>query len=121
MEVSAKKKNCELIAHEQNCTTPEKIKYHCVMNELENAFIEVCAPEYRIHGTCLGLNKKINNMHKRYCKCYHLNQFVVILTHQSINVIYIIFPTCYLGYIINLSFSIKVNLYCTLLSNEAAL
>lgn len=50
MEVRANEKNCESIAHKQNCTTSEKIKYHCVMNELENAFIEVCAPEYRIHG-----------------------------------------------------------------------
>lgn len=58
MEVRAKKKNCGSIAHEQNCTSPEQIKYHCVMNELETAFIEVCAPVYRIHGTILGLNKK---------------------------------------------------------------
>lgn len=57
MEVSAKKKNCESIAHEQKCTTPEKIKYHCVINELEKAFIEVCAPEYRIHGYCTEYNE----------------------------------------------------------------
>lgn len=56
-EVRAKVKNCESIAHKQNCTTPEKIKYHCVMNELENAFIEVCAPEYRIHGYCTEYNE----------------------------------------------------------------
>lgn len=49
-KVRSKKKNCESIAHEQNCTKPEKFKYHCVMNALENALIEVCAPEYRIHG-----------------------------------------------------------------------
>lgn len=53
MEVRSKKKNCESIAHEQNCTKPEKFKYHCVMNALENALIEVCAPEYRIHGMYL--------------------------------------------------------------------
>lgn len=58
MEVRAKKKNCGSIAHEQKCTGPKRIKYHCVMNELETAFIEVCAPVYRIHGTILGLNKK---------------------------------------------------------------
>lgn len=57
VEVRAKKKNCESINHKQNCTTPEKIKYHCVINELENAFIEVCAPEYRIHGYCTEYNE----------------------------------------------------------------
>lgn len=57
MEVRAKKKKCESIAHGQKCTTHEKIKYHCVMNELENAFIEVCAPVYRIHGYCTEYNE----------------------------------------------------------------
>lgn len=56
-EVRAKEKNCESINHKQNCTTPEKIKYHCVINEQENAFIEVCAPEYRIHGYCTEYNE----------------------------------------------------------------
>lgn len=49
MKVRDRKKNCDSIAREQNCTKPEKFMYHCVMNALENAFIEVCAPEYRIH------------------------------------------------------------------------
>lgn len=57
MEARANEKNCESIAQTQNCTMPEKIKYHCVMNELENAFIEVCAPEYRIHGYCTEYNE----------------------------------------------------------------
>lgn len=57
VEVRAKKKNCESINHKQNCTSPENIKYHCVINELENAFIEVCAPEYRIHGYCTEYNE----------------------------------------------------------------
>lgn len=52
METKARKKNCESIAREQTCTKPEKFKYHCVLNALENALIEVCAPEYRIHGMC---------------------------------------------------------------------
>lgn len=57
MEARANEKNCESIAQAQNCTMPEKIKYHCVMNELENALIEVCAPEYRIHGMFLCFNE----------------------------------------------------------------
>lgn len=51
MEEKAKMKNCETMAKIQNCTVPEKFKYHCVMNELQTIFIEVCAPEYYIHGT----------------------------------------------------------------------
>lgn len=57
MKVRDRKKNCDSIAREQNCTKPEKFKYHCVINALENAFIEVCAPEYRIHGMCLSYGK----------------------------------------------------------------
>lgn len=53
MEVRAKNKNCEAMADIQNCTFSEKFKYHCVMNELETEFVEVCAPEYYIHGTLL--------------------------------------------------------------------
>lgn len=57
MKVRDRKKNCDSIAREQNCTKPEKFMYHCVMNALENAFIEVCAPEYRIHGYCTEYNE----------------------------------------------------------------
>lgn len=57
MEFRAKLKECELKGREQNCSSIEKIKYHCVMNELENAFIEVCAPVYRIHGNYANLLK----------------------------------------------------------------
>lgn len=51
MEERAKIKNCEAIAGIQTCTVPENFKYHCVMNELETEFVEVCAPQYYIHGT----------------------------------------------------------------------
>lgn len=57
MEARAILKNCTSKAYEQNCVEPKKIKYHCVMNELENAFIEVCAPSYRIHGYCTEYNE----------------------------------------------------------------
>lgn len=50
MEEKAKMKNCEAMAGIQTCTVPEKFKYHCVMNELQTTFVEVCAPEYYIHG-----------------------------------------------------------------------
>ena len=44
------RKNCEALAKRQNCTKPEDFSYHCVMNENEDAFIEVCAPVYYIAG-----------------------------------------------------------------------
>lgn len=55
VEKRAKLKNCQALALTQNCTTePRKFKYHCVMNEYENAFVEVCATEYYIHGMFLN-------------------------------------------------------------------
>lgn len=56
MEERAKIKNCEAIAGIQTCTVPENFKYHCVMNELETEFVEVCAPQYYIHGHCTEFN-----------------------------------------------------------------
>lgn len=53
MEERAKIKNCTVIAKIQRCTDPEKFKYHCVMNELETTFVELCAPQYIIHGTSI--------------------------------------------------------------------
>lgn len=51
-------KKCETWATLQNCTEPERFKYHCAMNEHENKFIEVCAKEHRINGGhCTEYNK----------------------------------------------------------------
>lgn len=50
-EERERKKDCESLARVQNCTTDvSKFKYHCVINELENGFYEVCAPVYIING-----------------------------------------------------------------------
>lgn len=43
-------KKCHLLSQKQNCTKPFNFKYHCVMNEFEDAFVEVCAPAYMING-----------------------------------------------------------------------
>lgn len=63
-EQRRKDKNCEAIAKRQNCTTPSKFLYHCLINEYGNALIEVCAPIYIINGTytsqCLILTRKIH-------------------------------------------------------------
>lgn len=51
MEERANIKQCQAMAGNQNCTDPDNFKYHCVMNELETELVEVCAPQYYIHGT----------------------------------------------------------------------
>lgn len=56
IEKRARLKNCTSLAFIQNCTKTIKFKYHCVINELEDAFLEVCAPEYYIHGACTEYN-----------------------------------------------------------------
>lgn len=48
MEDRAKAKDCDSVANSQNCTTHSKFKYHCLINEFENAFIEVYAESYFI-------------------------------------------------------------------------
>lgn len=40
--------NCEYLAKVQNCTIASNFKYHCLINEFENAFFEVCAESYYI-------------------------------------------------------------------------
>lgn len=45
-----REKNCSSIANIQNCTKPANFKYHCVINEFENTFIEVCAAEFYVIG-----------------------------------------------------------------------
>lgn len=50
-------KKCSLLAQKQNCTDVSNFEYHCVINEYENAFIEVCAPAYIINGYCAEYNE----------------------------------------------------------------
>lgn len=49
-------KNCELLSQKQNCTEASNFRYHCVMNEFEDALVEVCAPAYTINGFCAEYN-----------------------------------------------------------------
>lgn len=52
----AETKKCELLALKQNCTDPAKFKYHCVTDELQSTFVEVCAKEIFIVGFCTEYN-----------------------------------------------------------------
>lgn len=56
MRERAQFKKCEQIAREQNCTERHNFKYHCVMDEQEKAYFEVCAVESIIHDYCAEYN-----------------------------------------------------------------
>lgn len=53
---AATKKKCNEIAKQQNCTSVDKFMYHCVINEYNSDFLEVCAPQRRILGHCVEFN-----------------------------------------------------------------
>ncbi|XP_062570778.1 uncharacterized protein LOC134232815 [Saccostrea cucullata] len=55
-QTASKTKNCESMAEKQNCTEKSKFKYHCLINELEEVMVEVCAPEFYIQGYCTEYN-----------------------------------------------------------------
>lgn len=44
MTKRAEVKNCEEHSRTHNCTGTKPYVYHCVINELIDAFVEVCAP-----------------------------------------------------------------------------
>lgn len=67
----AETKNCESLALKQNCTDPAKFKYHCVPDELQSTFVEVCAQEIFIAGFCTEYNTYgmvIQASHHSKCK-----------------------------------------------------
>jgi hypothetical protein len=47
---ASEKKNCNFYAENQTCTSPEKFKYHCVVDTSLNETISVCAPQIVIKG-----------------------------------------------------------------------
>lgn len=55
-DVAARKKNCDRMASQQNCTTIEKYQYHCVVNGLRSELLEVCAPTRIVFGHCVEFN-----------------------------------------------------------------
>ncbi|XP_056016270.1 uncharacterized protein LOC125674363 [Ostrea edulis] len=69
----AKEKNCESLAKSQNCSTPSKFKYHCVIDAKEIHLVEVCAPVYFMLGYCAEYNvegARIQDHYKRKCTEY---------------------------------------------------
>lgn len=64
-------KNCSLKANIQNCTEPANFKYHCVINESEDKFIEVCAMEIYIIGFCAEYNMQGGVVQEHFAlECY---------------------------------------------------
>ncbi|XP_062587047.1 uncharacterized protein LOC134248666 [Saccostrea cucullata] len=51
---AAVRKNCSSIT--QDCVKPENFQYHCVINSLMNATMEVCAPIWFCIGFCAEYN-----------------------------------------------------------------
>lgn len=89
MEARAKNKDCVSIAHSQNCTKPEQFKYHCLINEFENASFEVCAESYYIvSGRVLVANYNLNRSFIRSTKVFvrrrlqRVNNFTFLISQH---------------------------------------
>ncbi|XP_061195825.1 uncharacterized protein LOC133204064 [Saccostrea echinata] len=64
-------KGCQYIS--QDCISPDKFKYHCVLNSYGNATLEVCAPVFFITGYCTEYNtegKVIQDHYSKDCTRY---------------------------------------------------
>ncbi|XP_062579296.1 uncharacterized protein LOC134241251 [Saccostrea cucullata] len=64
-------KSCQYIG--QDCISPDKFKYHCVLNSYGNASLEVCAPVLFITGFCTEYNtegKVIQDHYSKDCTKY---------------------------------------------------
>lgn len=50
----AHKRSCEMNCYEkpQNCTSPDKFKYHCLKHAQKDVYVEVCAPVTLISCHC---------------------------------------------------------------------
>lgn len=73
-DIAAKSMNCENI--KQNCSSSKQhqFQYHCVLNEFENALLEVCALNRTIFGYCSEYNTQGNVIQEHYdAECARLN------------------------------------------------
>lgn len=52
LQLAVKKKRCDAIANIQTCVDPKKFVYHCLVNQQNDGFVEVCAPEWILAGFC---------------------------------------------------------------------
>lgn len=54
---AAQKKQCDAIASTQKCVSDsEQFVYHCLVNEKQNGYVEVCAPIWILTGMSIWIN-----------------------------------------------------------------
>lgn len=52
LQLAVKRKRCDALANIQTCVDPKKFVYHCLVNQQNDGFVEVCAPEWILAGFC---------------------------------------------------------------------
>lgn len=52
LQLAVKRKRCDALANIQTCVDPNKFVYHCLVNQQNDGFVEVCAPEWILAGFC---------------------------------------------------------------------
>lgn len=74
-EKAVQRKNCESMAHHQNCTEPKNFQYHCLINHLRNATLEVCVPIYYLQGYCAYYNSNNKEIMENYDQGFECLKF----------------------------------------------
>lgn len=68
LHIALKRKRCDSLATIQGCVEPNKFVYHCLVNQQNDGFVEVCAPEWILAGFCgyydTVLDKIVQNVKK---------------------------------------------------------
>lgn len=68
LQLVVTKKRCDALANKQTCVDPHKFVYHCLVNQQNDGFVEVCAPEWILAGFCgyydTVLDKIVTNVKK---------------------------------------------------------
>ncbi|XP_062581685.1 uncharacterized protein LOC134243452 [Saccostrea cucullata] len=67
---AASRKQCDVIARIQNCTTEAEFQYHCLVNKQRNETLEVCAPTRFLLGFCVDYDITLAKVTENYdLKC----------------------------------------------------
>lgn len=53
LQLAVERKRCDALANIQTCVDPKKFVYHCLVNQQNDGFVEVCAPEWILAGLLL--------------------------------------------------------------------
>lgn len=87
------KKNCE--AHASQCSEPEKLEYHCVINPFINQTLEVCAyAQYIVLGLCTEYSMSGNIIQGSVnADCQHFKKNQCPIIYRSTEAYE--YPSCY--------------------------